>query len=505
MLSKNIRYVKANFLRLILTVPLLLALGSLLPPDALAGAVPKADCGPNDRVETGLQGQTTQFERTSGASEIAYNCNLELVGQFEGEGASWQFAWFDDCGYYDTANSPLQQRRGTVVIDASDPAHPQATAILDDAAMLDPWESLKVNKRRKLLGGTKGSGGVPTDRQFAFYDVSDCAHPKLLSVVDVPDHRGHAGDFAPDGLTYYGTGGGGWTAMDISDPSNPRKILRWVPPDGIGRPHDLSISDDGTRMYVAQPGRPNDPTLPTPNGLVIVDVSDIQFRRPNPQVRTISTLFWRDGSTAQVPQPVRIKGKPYIVFVDELGSGFLGPQGPRDACAQGLPPFGMARIIDISDERNPKIISRLMLEIHDPANCSAVVEDNAGINIFGYDSHYCTVDNPNNAKLVGCGHFGAGLRVFDIRDPYHPKEIAYYKPPARRREVRPGSNLYQRNLLGDRTIDWASSNVRFVNKNGEYQIWFTSQDNGFQIVRFTNRLLALTGLEFDQDHPGNRN
>jgi hypothetical protein len=104
---------------------------------------------------------------------------------------------------------------------------------------------------------------------------------------------------------------------------------------------------------------------------------------------------------------------------------------------------------------------------------------------------------------VGCGYFGSGLRVFDIRDPYHPKEIAYYKPPARRTEVRLGSNWWPR--LPDRTIDWASSNVRFFRHKGDLQIWFTSQDNGFQIVRFTNRLMALTGLEFDQDHPGNRN
>jgi hypothetical protein len=174
----------------------------------------------------------------------------------------------------------------------------------------------------------------------------------------------------------------------------------------------------------------------------------------------------------------------------------------------------MARIIDISDERDPQVISKLMLEVHDPANCSAVLNDHAGITIFGYDSHYCTVDNPDNAKLVGCGHFQSGLRVFDIRDPYHPKEIAYYKPPARRMAFRPGSQLYFRTPHheipggpgGDRTADWASSNVRFrMNKGGEYQIWFTSQDNGFQIVRFTNRLLALTGLEFDQDHPGNKN
>ena len=44
--------------------------------------MPKAACGPSDRVETGLQGQTTIAERMTGQSEKSYNCNLELVGQF---------------------------------------------------------------------------------------------------------------------------------------------------------------------------------------------------------------------------------------------------------------------------------------------------------------------------------------------------------------------------------------------------------------------------------------
>jgi len=491
-------------LRLLLTLPLLLALSGgaegkkPAPPTPWTGPVPKADCGPNDRVETGLQGQTTRAERESGASMLAYNCNLELVGQFEGEGASWQFASFKHCGYYDTANNPEQQRLGTVVIDASDPTNPQATAYLDDPAMLDPWESLKVNKKRKLLGATKGPGGGAGDRFFSFYDISDCAHPNLLSVLDVPNHRGHAGDFAPDGMTYYGTSvqvPSHLTAIDIADPTNPKVVF--LTTTAQYRFHDVTLSDDGTRLYAAGIGNVAPPFLP--NGLVILDVSDIQKRRPNPQIRVISELFWPDGAAAQVPQPIKIKGKPYIVFVDERGAGrAVGPgrDGWAAACAQGLSPFAFARIIDISDERNPKVISKLMLEVHDPANCSLVLDDQT-VASFAYDSHYCTVDNPKNAKLVGCGYFASGLRVFDIRDPYHPKEIAYYKPPARGMAFLPGSQLFSRTPDpehgtpggGHRTTDWASSNVRFVKHKGDLQIWFTSQDNGFQIVRFTNGVL----------------
>ena len=74
------------------------------------GPVPKAECGPSDQTESGLQGQTTSQERASGDSQRGYNCNLELVGQFRGEGAFSQDgpAYFDHCAYMATENDPQQ-------------------------------------------------------------------------------------------------------------------------------------------------------------------------------------------------------------------------------------------------------------------------------------------------------------------------------------------------------------------------------------------------------------
>jgi hypothetical protein len=115
---------------LLLTLPLLLlpalSVGAERtkppPPAPWSGPVPRADCGPNGRVETGLQGQTTRAERESGDSELGYYCNLELVGQFEGEGAKYQMDWFDDCAYYGQAKPSAELREpGVVVVDASDP------------------------------------------------------------------------------------------------------------------------------------------------------------------------------------------------------------------------------------------------------------------------------------------------------------------------------------------------------------------------------------------------
>src|SRR5579862_6657037 len=117
--------------------------------------VAKASCGPNDKPETALQGQVPASLRASGFN--GFSCNLQLLGQSKGEGASWQHAWFQDgaghlCAYYDTA-TPTANRvhPGTVVLDVSDPFNPKPTTYLTSVAMLDPWESLRTNVRRQLL------------------------------------------------------------------------------------------------------------------------------------------------------------------------------------------------------------------------------------------------------------------------------------------------------------------------------------------------------------------
>ena len=294
---------------LLALVPFVAMCGGSSSPAPWTTSVPKAVCGASDRVETGLQGQTTLAERTGSpsASETAYACNLALVSQVQEQGAEWQLTWFNDCAYFGTYNNGSKTHPGVPVVDASNPASPKVTTYLTSRAMIDPWESLKVNEPRKLLGATKGPGfgpSQPTDRQFAFYDISsDCAHPTLLSDVDVPGHTGHAGDFAPDGMTYYGTGAGGtgFTAMDITDPKVPKLI--WHGAGDINETHDISISNDGTRAYLTHWGNFAPFFLNGPNGLTILDTSDIQKRIATPQPKVVSTFYWDDGGSRSRRSP----------------------------------------------------------------------------------------------------------------------------------------------------------------------------------------------------------
>ena len=493
------------------TVPaatLLLAVGLvlvLLPPapvmsqaDEAYAPVPAAECGPDDRAETGLQGQVPWTER---AQKFAgFNCNLELVGQYAGDGAGWQMAWYDDCAYYGGSTGrtpengspkPGQDDPGTTVIDASDPTNPKFVRRLTSDSMIDPWESLKVAPERGLLASVNANngGGGP---EFDIYDVSkDCTDPKLLASKTIGTSVGHAGSFSVDEEIYYSSPLSGSDAnpkaIDIRNPRRPKLITEDFPV----KTHDLSTNRRSNRMYSAVPGN-IEGVSPGPNGLAILDVTQVQKRRKNPEIPVVGEVYWPDGGLAQMTQPITIKGKPYILFVDEGVAG----ASKWDFCRRGLPPYAFARLIDISDETKPKIASRLMLETHLPSNCAATVADSQGL--FQYDSHYCTASDGKrdsttgpvkDAVIVACGYFESGLRVFDVRDPANVREIAYYNPPAQ-----PG---YQTGSTSDlvgacHTADWTASHPRIRPKRGE--IWFTSQCNGFQVVKFTNGIWPLKPL-----------
>ncbi len=160
----------------------------------------------------------------------------------------------------------------------------------------------------------------------------------------------------------------------------------------------------------------------------MLDTSQVQARKPNAQIKLISSFLYKDGSITQHTIPVKIKGKPYIIQVDEAGSGGLTNAGWQSACAAGVPMFPMARIVDISNEKKPTQVSELMLEMNKPANCQQVLPDLVGLATFSYGTHYCSVDNRENTTTLACDEFNSGIRVVDIRDPERPKEIAYYNP-----------------------------------------------------------------------------
>ena len=487
-------------------------LAVLLSSLAASAAVPAAHCRKNDKTESGLQGLTTPAEIASGAAAQGFNCNADIVGQYQGEGASWQLTAWKNCAYFDQRLTSTEAHPGTVVVDVSDPKNPKPTVWLNDNAMLDPWESLKINSTRQLLGAAQKSGAG-----FSIYDIStDCAHPVQKSAVNIPGSLGHTGQWAPDGKTYYITpitGTPTLEAIDTSDPTNPKVIACatgsygcqssgfFIAPSadfGSARWHDLEFSKDGNTAYISMLAT-GDPAVG--NGLVLIDVSDFQSRKANPAYRLISQITWDDGSVgAQNALQITIKGKPYVLFTDESGA-------PLSGCSKGKSAAGFPRLIDVSDPKNPVTAAKLMLEIHDPANCNVAATTpitNPNVTAtgsttsapFGFSCHYCNVDDADNAKLAACNCFAAGLRIFDISNVSAPKEVAYLKPPAQGTKVLPGSQYASRAPASyARNFDWATSKPSFPKDRGmtSGDLWTTSQDNGFMVVHLDSSVTGGSG------------
>lgn len=471
---------------------------STTPSASAQTVIPKATCETSDNPEKGLQGQVSLVDRISGFK--GSNCNLKLVGQYEGDGASWQHASYKDCAYYGQGYSisaftpgslgrPALRTPGVVVVDAKDPTRPKAAGYLQSPAMLDPWESLKVHEGRGLLAAVNGTSSTNGGPQFDVYDISkDCANPVLLASINMDDMsiKGHEGNWAPDGLTYYGADLENkiYYAIDVADPTKPKYITQWTVPEADLSVHGMSFNTDGTRGYFILQGQGG---ADSRNGFGVYDLTAIQQRHAKPEVKLISTALWNDGAWAQHTVPFKVGGRPYLVSVDEMGSdGGQSAALRYSTCQSGRLGYGIPRIYDISDETKPTLVSKLILEIGQLENCIQANADTSTAAIFSYDSHYCSVDNPEEATLLACNYFNSGLRLFDVRNPAAVKEIAYYNP-AMKPGYKAGSTFA---VSGACTgADWTGSRPTILKDKG--QIWFSSQCAGFQIVKMSAAIHSL--------------
>jgi hypothetical protein len=141
----------------------------------------------------------------------------------------------------------------------------------------------------------------------------------------------------------------------------------------------------------------------------------------------------------------------------------------------------------------------LRLDAHDPAYCSifgSVPITPTGPGFFGHSCHYCNVDDADDAKIAACSCFASGLRVFDISNPAAVREIAYVKPPAQGTKTLPGSQ-YAMSVppTFKRNYDYTTTKVSFPKDRGVTtgDIWMTSQDNGFLVVRLDPKATASAG------------
>jgi hypothetical protein len=424
-------------------------------------ATPQARCRAGSHPEPGVQGRVPEGSATNGLW-----CNAKLVSHHGNSGGFKVFRYVDsrghECAFYDTAllfpmnalnlssSSP-----GVAVLDMSNPARPVQTDMLTEPPMLSPHESLALNPKRGLLAAVLGN---PTTYPglVSIYDAhADCRHPVLQSTALVARY-GHESGFAPDGRTFYATGTAvdAITAIDVTNPKEPHPIWH-----GNIRAHGMTISKNGNRAYIADP-----------NGdLLILDTSEIQARKPDPQAREISRLTWKSASIPQNAIPFRVRRKPYVLEFDEYTASTLNSSGNPDE-------VGAARIIATSHESRPRVVSNLRLQVNQPAEHHAAADDpGASSPVQGYAAHYCNMPTRVNPKIVACSFIASGLRVFDITHLKAPKEIAYFVAPTKAKMEN-----------GFKASDFAMSKPAFAPRRRE--IWFSDGTSGFYDVRVDRRV-----------------
>ena len=452
--------------RRLVTFALVLGLTLTLLPVVAAPAHAKspARCGPGDRTEQALQGQVPRSLQLEGFK--GYRCGMRLVGQntVNNRGGNHQLATLGTCAYYATTalagSNPAYPDNGVAVIDAKRPSNPRLVTVLRTPGALEALEALHAYNGIIAMA----SGNI-----LDVYDArSDCRKPVHKATFTLPIWT-HGFRLSDDGKTVYalghgagstGTRGGRYlVAVDISKPATPRLLLEYPEHGG----HDMDLNPAGTRAYIAGEG-----------GLITLDTSQIQRRRANPKIRMISKLTWPAGLslTSHTAKWVRQGGRRYIIASNEAF---------KTTC-DGRP---QARHIDITNERKPKVIVEYGLEVNDADLCNEHRLEQDGLS---YNVHYVGVDNKRNARLVFWNWFASGLRVFDIRNPRKPREIAYYNPPVKTDAVQKGG-LFAEEL---QWVDLTTPYMWFKPKTGH--VWIGSANNGFQILRFTGHARRVNKL-----------
>ena len=225
---------------------------------------------------------------------------------------------------------------------------------------------------------------------------------------------------------------------------------------------------------------------------MIADTSEVQARKQDAEIKVIGELATPGNDGQQSTIPIFYDGRPHIFNFSE----YAELAQPCTSRPDRETNFGYPMIVDIADERNPKVVSKIFNEVTLPENCDEVAGDSAafpsngltkgdifgvvGSRVFLYDSHYCSTDRTHDPTIAACASFGSGIRVYDIRDPRAPKEIAYFNP---------GTTDSPAGAVANATV------ARPVIRSDLRQIWFADIAKGFYTVQFREGVWPFAGQD----------
>jgi hypothetical protein len=472
-----------------------------------------------------LTGLVAGTVRPAAATTAGSSSDFTLIGHnaLYNRGMNAAITLYGDYVYIGsrTDSGPTHLHPGVLVVDASKPATPKVVNEIS-ALSVDPLleldytsRELRVWPQQKLLIviymscstilhaclGKGDVGGPENEQEMAFFDLTNPASPKLVHIYK-PSVMPHEMFLWVDPANPGGRALMYWTSpnsfpdaslvvTDISDWRNGhfKELTRFditgqysaadtqpcpLPDDHTTpcfdvRLHSISLSPDGTVMYMAHLG----------GGFLMADTSQLAAGSTSPKIKLITPVANRvkwDNQGAH--SAVRIPGKPYVLTTEEI-YGTDGVFNIAFGRALGGCPWGWVRIIDISTPTAPHIVSEFKIDKNQQSSCvsatsPAFLNVAAENNYSSYASHNPTVF-PDVALVTW--HSG-GLRAIDLSDPTKPTSAGYYLPTPEPFSVTPDPALEPGS---DKVIAWSYPIVR----NG--LIYFIDIRNGLYIVKYTGR------------------
>jgi hypothetical protein len=314
---------------------------------------------------------------------------------------------------------------GLTIVEITDPSHPRFIKFIEGPP--NTWtlqvqiaEGRMITSLERIPPGWGGDPDGSYGEGFWVWDLSDPENPKKLGEYPTGGQGTHRNYY--DGGRYVhatswpqGFDGHIYEVVDIADPTRPTRVSRWWRPGQWLAGGEPGVPF-GTLLHGGAYIQGNRAYLPySAGGFVILDITDIT------QPQLISDLPFSPPFQAfiAVHTAVPLVNKPLVIVNSEA------------IAEQGDEALGYAGIVDISDERKPRLISLFPQPIPDPAMGIKNFYELPGR--FGpHNQHQPQFQKVlwQNEDLVFLTYFNAGLRVYDISDPRTPKEIAYFIPPA---------------------------------------------------------------------------
>lgn len=351
---------------------------------------------------------------------------------------------------------------GFHVLEVTDPAHPRYANWVEGlwvGQARDGQSIAKIQVADGLLIGAHGGQmrelhGVETsDNPFlkgiSIWDIAtDPENPQLLGTWecggDVGVHRFwyNGGRYVYTTATCPGYSMFILRIVDIVDPRKPVEVGRfWFDEQYLGNSNTPPVRF-GSAEFLASPFihaltvKDNIAYLAAPNkGLTLVDVSDPTLPK------LISRLPLNPpfgGGSAGVPchTALPLGDRPYAVVTTEGERARYFSNEATDGLFKKIvtQPINTMGIVELVDPAHPNLISIFPYpEVPEGYTHGENFNIVDGVRVPFGPHNLFDVFGPDVYRRVDdrvyCCYFNAGLRVYDVHDPFVPREVAYFLPP----------------------------------------------------------------------------